>query len=37
MEIRKFPVPFGISTRYEAVQVPVVVNFVAIKESYKMD
>ena len=31
VEIRKFPVPFGISTRYEAVKVPVVVNFVVTK------
>ena len=31
VEIGKFPVPFGISTRYEAVQVPAVVSFVATK------
>ena len=29
VEIGKFPVPFGISTRYEAVQVPIVVDLVA--------
>ena len=31
VEIREFPFPFGISTRYEAVQVPAVVSFVATK------